>query len=371
MITPDILVIGGGPSGLCAAISGAKSGAKVLLVERSKKLGGQLVKQTHMFFGSEKQYASTRGFDIGEKLAKAVQNHENITVLEDTTALGVYEDGVVTLEQRKGFEEGYLKVHPRSLIVATGALEKSLPFPNSDLPGIYGAGAVQTLMNEYLVKPGKRVLMVGAGNIGLIISYQLLQAGVEVAGIVDASSNIGGYLVHASKIRRAGVPIYTGHTIVKAEGNNHLEKATIAKVDQHWRPIHETKKELNVDVICISVGLTPSSAFFWQGGCDMVYVKELGGYVPKRNQYLETTVENLYVAGDSAGIEEASSAMVEGSIAGLASSRKLGYVYDSYQEEIQELFQELEGLRGGDKGSHIRDGYEKAEIKNPGGDCKC
>lgn len=362
MISIDILVIGGGPSGLCAAISAAKSGARVLLIERSKYLGGQLIKQTHMFFGSEKQYAATRGFNIGGMLATEVESNENIRIFKDTTALGIYEDGVVTLEQRKKSEEVYIKVRPEAIIIATGALEKSLPFPNNDLPGIYGAGAVQTLMNEYLVKPGKRVLMVGAGNIGLIISYQLLQAGVEVAGIIDASSNIGGYLVHASKIRRAGVPIHTGYTIVKAEGRDHVEKARIAKVDQHWKPIPGSEKELNVDVICISVGLTPSSAFFWQGGCDMEYVRELGGYVPKRNQYLQTTVENIYVAGDSAGIEEASSAMVEGSIAGLAASRNLGFPYSTYDKEMQELLEELEGLRGGEKGNHIRKGYKKAEV---------
>lgn len=359
MMHTDILVIGGGPSGLCAAIAAGKSGAKVLLVERSQYFGGQLVKQTHMFFGSEKQYASTRGFDIGKKLVESVKGYENVKILHSTTALGIYEDGVVTLEHKTDSREVYLKVLAKSVIVGTGALEKSLPFPNNDLPGIYGAGAVQTLMNEYWVKPGKRVLMVGAGNIGLIISYQLLQAGVEVAGIIDASPKIGGYLVHASKIRRSGVPIFTGYTILKAEGKDHLEKAVIAKVDQNWKPIPGTEKEMDVDVLCISVGLTPSSAFFWQGGCEMEYVRELGGYVPKRNQYLQTTVKNIYVAGDSAGIEEASSAMVEGSIAGLAASHDLGFIYEAYHRDMQELLQELEGLRGGEKGEHIRNGYNK------------
>lgn len=360
MIHTDILVIGGGPSGLSAAIAAGKSGADVLLVERSQYFGGQLVKQTHMFFGSEKQYASTRGYDIGKILIEEVKGYDNVKILHSTTALGIYEDGVITLEQITESQEVYLKVRAKSIIIGTGALEKSLPFPNNDLPGIYGAGAVQTLMNEYLVKPGKRVLMVGAGNIGLIVSYQLLQAGVEVAGIIDASPKIGGYLVHASKIRRSGVPILTGYTIVKAEGKDHLEKATIAKVDQQWKPIPGTEKELKVDVICISVGLTPSSAFFWQGGCEMDYVRELGGYVPKRNQYLRTTVENIYVAGDSAGIEEASSAMVEGSIAGLAASHDLGFVYKGYNQEMKELLEELKGLRGGEKGVHIRDGYKRA-----------
>ena len=94
----------------------------------------------------------------------------------------------------------------------------------------------------------------------------------------------------------------------------------------------------------------------------MEYVRELGGYVPKRNKYLQTTVENIYVAGDSAGIEEASSAMVEGSIAGLAASHDLGLVYEAYDQEMEELLQELQALRGGEKGGHVRKGYEKAGL---------
>ena len=100
-----------------------------------------------------------------------------------------------------------MKKRPSKIILATGASEKFLEFPGNDLPGIYGAGAVQTLMNVAGVKPAERVLMVGAGNIGLIVSYQLMQAGVEVAGIIEAAPKIGGYLVHASKIRLSGLGI--------------------------------------------------------------------------------------------------------------------------------------------------------------------
>ena len=94
-----------------------------------------------------------------------------------------------------------------------------LAFVNNDLPGVYGAGAVQTLMNLYGVVPGNNILMVGAGNIGLIVSYQLLQAGIKVEAIVEALPKIGGYLVHAAKIRRLGVPIYTSHSLKEVYGN--------------------------------------------------------------------------------------------------------------------------------------------------------
>jgi len=235
MKTTHIAIVGGGPAGLCAAISAASSGAKVTVIERSDRLGGQLVKQTHMFFGSEKQYASTRGIDIPNILLNELEKYKNnIEIIRNTNVVGLYEDGILTLLEN---EEKYYKIKPSAVIVATGASEKFLAFENNDLPGIYGAGAVQTLMNVYGVRPGNKVLMVGAGNIGLIVSYQLMQAGVHVEAIIDAAPKIGGYHVHASKIRRMGIPIMTRHTVIKAIGHDFLEKAVICQLDDKWNPI--------------------------------------------------------------------------------------------------------------------------------------
>lgn len=162
----QVVVVGAGPAGLCAALSAASLGAQVVLIDRESRPGGQLVKQTHMFFGSRGQYAGTRGIDIARILYGKVLGTGGVEVLLDGTVLGRYPDSVVTVE-RAG---RYIKLKPERLVVATGASEKVLPFPNNDLPGIYGAGAVQTLMNVHGVRPGERVLMVGAGNIGLIVS---------------------------------------------------------------------------------------------------------------------------------------------------------------------------------------------------------
>ena len=143
------------------------------------------------------------------------------------------------------------KIRPQAVIVATGAYERTLAFPGNDLPGVYGAGAVQTLMNEYGIKPGDQVLMVGAGNIGLIVSYQLMQAGVKVKAVIDAADRIGGYLVHASKIRRAGVPILVRHTVEAALGDSEVEQAVIVEIDDEWQPIKETRQVLDLSLIHI------------------------------------------------------------------------------------------------------------------------
>jgi len=166
MLNKDLVIIGGGPAGLCAAKMAAEAGQNVLLIERNTLLGGQLIKQTHMFFGSEKQYAKTRGIDIATKLIDDVKSHPDlIEIWEDATVVGLYQDKVLTVLKN----EKYIKIQTKAIIAATGASEKVLAFENNDLPGIYGAGAVQTLMNVYGIKPGNKIVMVGSGNIGLTL----------------------------------------------------------------------------------------------------------------------------------------------------------------------------------------------------------
>lgn len=352
----EIAIVGGGPAGLSAAISAAASGARVTIIERDDHLGGQLKKQTHMFFGSKKQYASTRGIDIADILQEQLaQYKDRVEVLTNATVIGVYEDGILTIEQNGK----YKKLKPERVIVATGASEKFLTFPNNDLPGIYGAGAVQTLMNVYGVKPGNNVLMVGAGNIGLIVSYQLMQAGVNVKAIIDAAPRIGGYLVHASKIRRMGIPILTSHSVKYAHGKDSLQKVTIWKLDDRWQPIPGTEQDIEADVMCISVGLSPLAELLWQIGCKMVFVPELGGHVPLRNEEMETSLKGIYIAGDVAGIEEASSAMVEGRLAGLCAAKGMGYELENYEELRKESLDQLNSLRSGPVGEKILKGLSK------------
>ncbi|MEG6615540.1 NAD(P)/FAD-dependent oxidoreductase [Peptococcaceae bacterium 1198_IL3148] len=351
----EICIIGGGPAGLTAALKAANLGASVTVIDRNDYLGGQLIKQTHRFFGSKQQRASERGINIAKELAEAVHNHDKITVFTGATVLGYYKDGVITVEHN----EKLITIKPAKAIVATGGAEKNLLFPNNDLPGIYGAGAVQTLVNVYGVKPGKRVLMVGAGNIGVIVSYQLLQAGIEVVAIIEAAPKIGAYWVHASKVVRAGVPIYTKHTIKRAWGEKEVAGATIVQLDDNWQPVPGTEMDLDVDVICLSVGLSPLTELLWQAGCEMKFVPELGGHVPIRNQQLETTVAGVYVAGDVGGIEEASAAMMEGALAGLNAAKALGYDAPDFKEQQADVIKELTGLRSGPVGEKILHGMAK------------
>ena len=358
VIETDIAVVGGGPAGLSAAIYAAKFGAKVVLVDRFPKLGGQLIKQTHKFFGSRKHDAGVRGIDIAERLIKQVEESPNITVLTEAEAFGYYEPATIAVAD----EDTIYRIKAKKIIMATGAAEKALLFENNDLPGVYGAGAAQTLMNTYGVKPGDEIIMVGAGNVGVIVTYQLLQAGVKVKMIVEAMPKIGAYFVHAAKVRRMGVPILTRHSILRAYGDGQVEGATIVQLDDNWQPIPGTEKDVEVDGIAISVGLRPTYGLLDQAGVKIKFIPELGGHVALRNKNLETSVKNIYIAGDIAGIEEASTAIMEGRIAGLSAVIDMGIAGEDAVELRENVREELKELRAGPFGEKIRQGLEKVEV---------
>jgi thioredoxin reductase/Fe-S-cluster-containing hydrogenase component 2 len=311
----NLVIIGSGPAGLCAAIEASNYIENILIIDENITPGGQLNKQTHMFFGNEEYYAGVRGFEIAKILVDKVKSSKNIELLLETTVTAIYENNEILYYK----DEKLTRISSKSIIVATGASEKILTFPGSDLPGVYGAGAVQTLMNEYLVKPGNDVLMIGAGNIGLIVSYQMLQAGINVKALVEASANIGGYLVHANKLKRHQVPIYTKHTIKNAFGNEKVEYATICEVDDNFNIIEGTDKIIKVDTICIAAGLTPLTDLLHHAKVEIKYNHYLGGYVAKHDKNLQTSNPSIFIAGDVSGIEEATTAMIEGKIAGLNS----------------------------------------------------
>lgn len=351
----DVAVIGGGPAGMSAALAAAETGVRVTLMDRWSELGGQLIKQTHRFFGSKEERAGTRGIEIVDILRKQIAENPRIEVMTKTDVLGVYSDRVISYEQG----DKYGRMTAEKIIISTGAAEKMLQFENNDLPGVYGAGAVQTLMNVYGIQPGQKVLMVGAGNIGLIVTYQLLQAGVNVVAIVEAAPNIGGYKVHASKVRRMGVPIYTKTTVKSALGDTHVTGAVLADMDDKFQIIPGTEREVEVDTICLSVGLAPLSELITQTGAKMYYIPQLGGFVPARNENLETTAPGVYVAGDVSCIEEATAAMIEGSIAGLSAAIATGMTRPDVIEKREKCIGQLTALRSGKTGAKIRNGLAK------------
>lgn len=339
----DLIVVGAGPAGLSAAIEAAKLGMDVAVFDENARPGGQLFKQIHKFFGSKEHHAKERGFRIGENLLAEAAD-AGVTVHLDSTVMGIYEDREVMVKH----DDEMIHAKADAIIIATGAAENMIPFKGWDKPGVIGAGAAQALMNLQGVMPGERILMVGSGNVGLVVSFQLLQAGCKVEAVVDAAPRIGGYGVHASKVARTGVPFYTRHTVIEALGEDRVEGAVIAEVDNHFQPIPGTEKTLDVDTICIAVGLSPMAQLADTAGCHMEFIPRKGGNVPVVDEYGETSMPGIFCAGDVAGIEEASTAMILGRIAAIRAAEKGGYLDEATFEERAQGYQDsLSKLRRG------------------------
>lgn len=336
----DVIIVGAGPAGLSAAVEAAQAGMEVLVIDENQQPGGQLFKQIHKFFGSKEHKARIRGFKIGQELLEQAQS-VGVMVWLDTIVMGLFPQLGVTVMRDRHISH----CKGDAVILATGASENGLPFPGWTLPGVMGAGAAQTLMNLHREQPGQKILMVGTGNVGLVVSYQLLEAGCEVVALIDVLPRIGGYGVHAAKVARTGVPFYLSHTIVRAEGTDHVTGAVIAEVGPDFKPIAGTEQHLDVDTICLAVGLSPMSNLALMAGCAMT---NCGGNVPVRDNYGATSVDGIYAAGDVGGIAEASSAMIEGRIAALGVARRGGYMEESTCQEKFTLYQQdLEKLQSG------------------------
>lgn len=318
-----VLIIGGGPAGLSAAIQLGQLGIRTILVDDKHQLGGKLVLQTHRFFGSKQEvYAGTRGIDIAKILSNQLDKYPSVEVHLSTRAVGVFSDkkvGVIDANHH------YRLITPEILLVTTGARENFLTFKGNTLPGVFGAGAFQTLVNRDLVRPSKKLMIIGGGNVGLISGYHAIQAGIQVVGLIEALPECGGYLVHKDKLSRLGVPIYTSHTILEAIGTDHVKSVVFAKIDESFRPIRGTEMCVDCDTILIAVGLNPVDEFY------------------RKAQEFNMKV---YAAGDAEEIAEASAAMISGKIKGLKIARDLNLIHHLDTDDLEQIAERLRARPG-------------------------
>jgi NADPH-dependent 2,4-dienoyl-CoA reductase/sulfur reductase-like enzyme/ferredoxin len=299
-VTTDVLIVGGGPAGLTAAAELGEHGVRCIVCDDKQELGGKLSLQTHNFFGSvDDCYAGTRGNDIGKVLEAHARAQRSVELWVSSPVVGVFQDGIVGVEKQGRFTI----VRPSCMLVAAGAREKALAFPGADLPGVYGAGAFQTLVNRDLVKPSERLFIIGGGNVGLIVAYQALQAGIDVVGLAEAMPEVGGYKVHKDKVLRLGVPVYTSHTVLRVEGAGRVERIVIARADEKFRPVAGTELSFEVDTVLVAVGLSSVNELYEEG-------RRLG--------------MKVFSAGDAHEIAEASAAMFSGKIVAREILKELG-----------------------------------------------
>jgi NADPH-dependent 2,4-dienoyl-CoA reductase/sulfur reductase-like enzyme len=353
---PQLTVVGAGPAGLSAACEAAALGLETVVIDEQGQPGGQLVKQIHKFFGSGAHGAGERGYDLGGRL-HAEAASAGVRMMARTTVWGVFAE-----ETRRALglmcDDVIDRMPFERLLIATGASENPLLFPGWTLAGVMNAGAAQTMVNLHRVRPGRRALVVGSGNVGLIVAYQLLQAGIEVVAIVEIMHRVGGWQVHADKVRRMGVPILTGHRVVRATGANGVQEAVVEKLpDQAGGAADQaagqgSQRSFAVDLVCVAVGLKPRVELARLAGCRLAYEPAIGGITAWHDERMSTSVPGVYVAGDAAGVGEATMAMEEGRLAAIAAARDAGVISaqetDRRRREVSDRLVELRSGPNGD-----------------------
>ena len=288
----DVLVIGGGAAGMGAAIAAAKEGVKVTLLEREEKTGGILNQCIHNGFGLHYFKEELTGPEYAERLKKILGEYD-IDVVTDSVVKVIKDKKVVTVSC-----DGVKEIETSSIVFATGARERpfgALMIPGDRPSGIFTAGVVQKFINIENRLPGKRALILGSGDIGLIMARRLTLEGVEVVGVVERMPYPGGL---ARNIRQCledfDIPLYLSSTVVEVRGKERLEEVVVAKVDEAFRPIPGTEKVFKVDTLVLSAGLLPMVSLV----SDLATLNKTSGGLATSN-IGQSSVEWLFGAGNS------------------------------------------------------------------------
>lgn len=312
-----VAIIGAGPAGLAAREVLNQHGIDNIVIDNNDKIGGQFLMQTHQFFffEREKKFGGMRGFDIATTLA----GDDHTGIFLNATVWDILDGKRIAIKDIVTEEIYY--VDTDFLVVATGAVPFMPAFENDDLPGVYTAAVVQKMMNNEFTLLGKNILTVGAGNIGYLTSYQLMQAGAKVKAIIEAQPREGGFPVQANRVRRLGIPVMLSHILVKAipnEDHTGIIGAVVAACE-NFKPIPGTEQMIDgIDAINICTGLVPDDQLLIKGN-------EIFG-------------RNCFGAGDSIRIGEGTSAVLRGKQVAFEIIQEMGerFDYDQFLEVSKE-----------------------------------
>ena len=255
----DIVIVGGGPAGMAAAVAAYDAGCTdVVILDREPHLGGILMQCIHNGFGLHKLGQELTGPEYADVYAQKVAER-GIKVYTETMVTSVSPDKVVTAQNRGGI----LKIQAKAVILAMGCRERSrgaLNISGSRPAGVYSAGTAQKLVNCMGYQVGKRVVILGSGDIGLIMARRMSYEGAKVEAVCEVMPYSGGLTRNIVQcLEDFGIPLYLSTTVVQIHGNKRLEGVTIAQVDERRQPIEETKRYIPCDTLLLSVGLIPEN----------------------------------------------------------------------------------------------------------------
>lgn len=295
MLNYDIVIIGGGPAGLAAAISAKDNGIdSILILERDKELGGILNQCIHNGFGLHTFKEELTGPEYAERFIKQVLDRK-IEYKLNTMVMDISKDKVVTAMNR---EDGMIEIKAKAVILAMGCRERSrgaLNIPGYRPAGIYSAGTAQRLVNREGFMPGKEVVILGSGDIGLIMARRMTLEGAKVKVVAELMPYSGGLKRNIVQcLDDYNIPLKLSHTVVDIEGKDRVKAVTIAKVDEKNKPIPGTEERYECDTLLLSCGLLPENELSRSAGVDLSPVTS----GPVVNDSLETNIPGIFACGN-------------------------------------------------------------------------
>lgn len=294
MLQHDIVIIGGGPAGMAAAVAAYDAGVTdVVILDREPRLGGILNQCIHNGFGLHKLGEELTGPEYAAVFAEKVAKR-GIKVYDETTATGLTSDRVVTAQNK----DGILEIRAKAVILAMGCRERSrgaLNIGGTRPAGVYSAGTAQKLMNCEGYQIGKKAVILGSGDIGLIMARRMSLEGAKVEAVCEIMPYSGGLTRNIVQcLEDFGIPLYLSHTVAQIHGKDRVEGVTIAKVDENRRVIEETKRYIPCDTLLLSVGLIPENELTRAAGIPMDPVTS--GALVDENR--ETAVPGIFACGN-------------------------------------------------------------------------
>ena len=291
----ELVIIGGGPAGMSAAVAAYESGIRdILILERDKALGGILQQCIHNGFGLHKFGEELTGPEYAWKYEQKVQEL-GIPVKLGTMVLDITEDKVITATNE---EDGIFQIQAKAIILAMGCRERSkgaLNIPGSRPAGIYSAGTAQKYVNRMGYMPGKEVVILGSGDIGLIMARRMTLEGAKVHAVCELMPYSGGLVRNIEQcLNDFNIPLKLSHTVVNIHGRERLEGVTIAKVDERRKPIAGTEEYIPCDTLLLSVGLIPENELSKSAGVSLDRITS--GAVVDQNR--QTSVEGIFACGN-------------------------------------------------------------------------
>jgi thioredoxin reductase len=333
----DLGIVGAGPAGLSAAVTAADAGCRVVLLDSAERIGGQYHRHAPAALAGD-----TRVGKVFGQLRAGFEAHVQAGRVDHRPGHAVWslvrEQQFVVNALQGERERAARSVRVRSVLVATGAHDRQVPFPGWTLPGVVAVGGAQALYKGARVAVGRRVVVAGTGPFLLPVAVGLLAAGVEVVAVVEANDprayarapralvgalhklpEAAGY---ALALARHRVPYLTRHAVVSAHGSRRLEGVTVSRVQGDWTPVAGTQRSLPCDALAVGYGFTAQLELLLGLGCEAA--PGGGGLAVAVDGEQRTTVEGVYAAGETTGIGGADLAAVEGALAGAAAARALG-----------------------------------------------